>query len=353
MSEIFNMLAGDAFSTASMIDPVNKTPYVPNFLEANMTFEEDRLTTGVAAVDEEGGQLTIIKTAKRGDQPERRAKDPKRKTRFFEVPSLPQSDRIMAIELDGLRQTGEAKLLMNLQTEMLSRFAAMRADMALTKEHHRLGCVQGVLADADGTVIYDWFDEFGIAKPESTSFKLSTASTDVPLICNGVVRKIQAAAKGRWTMNSRVVALCGDDFFDKFTRHSSVKETFLGWQQAQALRAGLGENGNASGAYSVFHFGGIDWVNYRGQEDYTASNAATKVGVPTGTARFFPTGVKGAFRKALAPHPSMSHINQPGQEDYPLILLDKEREMHVDLELYSYPLFMCALPEVLQTGTAA
>jgi hypothetical protein len=43
-------------------------------------------------------------------------------------------------------------------------------------ENMRLGAVQGLLADADGTTIYNWATEFGQTIPAEVDFDLDAAS---------------------------------------------------------------------------------------------------------------------------------------------------------------------------------
>ncbi|EFO31341.1 phage protein GP20 [Roseibium sp. TrichSKD4] len=348
MSEIFNLLSDDAFSMASMIKPVNEVAYMPHFLEKAMTFDTDYIRTGIASVDvDKDGNLAIIQTSERGTPAKRTGKSGKRTAELFAVPGLSVSDQVKAIELDGIRETGEITVLEQMQKEILKRFAKLRRRMALTKEFHRMGAAQGVLLDADGSVIYDFYKKFGIEKPAEIQFDFTKADLTAP--CNAVVRAVQKGCKGNWTSASSVLALCGDEFWDKLTGHKGVKESYLNWEAATGLRKGLAANSEETGVFDTFRYKGIDWVNYRGQDDYTDDEEG-KVGIPTNKARFLPRNVEGAFKKAVAPHPDLENINTTGREDYPLIVPDTDRKLFVELELYSYPLHLCALPGALQTG---
>ena len=131
-------------------------------------------------------------------------------------------------------------------------------------------------------------------------------------------------------------ALAGDEFWDRFTTSKEVERTYLNQVAAAELRQG--------NAFGTFDFGNITWVNYRGTDDEDVGVAPSKV-------KFFPVGAKGVFQRALSPGESFDWVNTKGQESYGLIVPDRDRNQYVDVEMYSYPLYMCTQPEVLLSGT--
>ena len=58
------------------------------------------------------------------------------------------------------------------------------------------------------------------------------------------------AAQAGMVPGLRIKALCGDNFWDWFTNHANVRETYLNWEAASDLRQG--------NAFSEFTFGDID-----------------------------------------------------------------------------------------------
>jgi hypothetical protein len=215
-------------------------------------------------------------------------------------------------------------------------------DLELTWEHHRLGAVQGILADADGTTIFDYFSEFGVTQPTEVDFDFSTlAAGDVrPKIESEIVRPLIRAAKGAFTTGSRIVALVGDEFWDQFVNHEEIRTTFLNHQAAAALREPT--------AFGTFRFAGIDWVNYRGTDDEST------VAIDASSAKFFPASAPGVFKVAWAPAEFVPVVNQPGVPVRPLTLPDPSgREAFVDVEVYSYPLYICTRPLTLRSAALA
>jgi hypothetical protein len=86
----------------------------------------------------------------------------------------------------------------------------MRNKHSITLEHLRMGALKGVILDADGSVIYDLYDEFGIT-PAVINFDLTNA-TNVKKKCADVLRHIEDNLKGEFMTG--VHCLCSPEFFD-------------------------------------------------------------------------------------------------------------------------------------------
>jgi hypothetical protein len=238
---------------------------------------------------------------------------------------------------------------MSAQNEVARRMSGpvgLQSEVEMTHENMRLAALQGILTDADGSTLYNWFTEFGISPPAEIAFDLAganAAGTTVgaagklrPFIQKNVTRPMVRAAKGAFGPGAQIYALCGDNFYDDLTNHGDVRATYLNWLAAQSLR----ENQ----AFEEFPFGGVTWVNYRGTDD------GTTVGINTDKCKFFPVNAPGIFQVAWSPAEFFQFVNTPGQALYPLITVDEKRNAYVDIEIYSYPLHICTRPEVLYSG---
>ena len=332
--DIFN---NDAFSTTSLVAAIEKVPFLPQYLSDLEIFEDDPVRTESVWVEERDGQLTLIKTSKRGAPLPQRTTE-KRTARGFKTTRIAKGDRLMAAELQGIRAFGSETELMAVQTEVARRLAGptgLMREVQLTWENMRLGAVQGIVVDADSSPIINWFDEFGIAQPAEIGLDIAAIATGSlrKTLAKEIVRPMTRAAKGLLLPTSQIYALCGDDFFDDLTSHDDVRQTYLNWQAATELRTGT--------AFSAFRFGGISWINYRGTDDNST------VAVPVDDAKFFFRGAPGLFRQAWSPAEFFGFINTPGLPVYPKIVLDDDREAYVDIEVYSYPMFICTRPGTL------
>jgi hypothetical protein len=338
-----NLFRQDAFSALELTTFVERTPYQPTGLGDLKIFLDKPIRTTALAVEERAGQLVVIPTSERGAPLKERTTE-KRKMRYFETPRLAHADTLNASELQNIREFGTESVLMQLQTEVARRLAGptgLTSNMEYTWELHRLGAVQGILLDADGTVLYNWFDEFGITQPAEIAFSLNATTPkdgDLRKKCNALVRAMMKAAQGAWTPSTRVQAICGDDFWDALTTHQDVLKTYFNWEAAKELRQG--------GAYASMAFGDIDWLNYRG------SNDNTTIAVGTDKVKFFPVNAPGVFERALAPGESFEWVNTPGKPIYVLPIMDRDRNTFWRQEAYSYPLHICTRPEMLLRGRA-
>lgn len=340
--DIFNQ---NPFKMVSMLQAIENVPYQPQRLGELGIFTPNPVRTETVAIEKRDGVLSIIKTSPRGAPLAQRTKE-LRNIRNFNTVRIAKSDTLTASELSGIREFGSESELVQVMNEVARRLmgpTGLSADVELTHEYHRLGAIQGKVYDADGTtLIYDWFTELGVSQPAEINFDLdnaSPASGVVRKLCNSVTRAMMKAAQGAWIPSTRVHALCGDAFWDSLTAHKEIRETYLNTQEAASLRAG--------NAYEVFSYGGITWENYRGTDD------GTSVAIGTDKVKFFPVGAPGAFLEVFSPGEQFSHLGQLGQRMYPLIVPDRERESYVNIEAYSYPLYVCTRPLMLQSGKRA
>lgn len=336
-----NVFTQDAFTTIQLTGYVERNPYVPTGLGELGLFTPRPVRVRAVAVEERDGKLTIIQTSPLGAPPQQRGTE-QRKARLFQTTRLATADTVYATEIEGVRDFGQESALVQIQQEVTRRISGptgLQQELELTRERHRLGAVQGVVLDADNSVIYDWFEEFGIPRPEVIYFDLAARQEgSLRPICNRLVRAMARASQGAFTNSTRVVGLCGDDFWDKLTTHPDVEKTFLNWSAAEELRRG--------GAFSAMPFGGIDWINYRGTDD------GSTIAIPGDEVRFFPRGAPGVFEVAYAPAEFIPWVNTLGKQEYVIPVIDRDRNAWWKAELYSYPLFMCTRPEVLRSGSA-
>lgn len=336
-----DVFKADAFSMASLLAAIKNVDYKPQFLGSLKLFEDAPQRTRTVMVESRDDELALIQTSPIGAPLAQLSAD-KRKVRDFRTVRIAKQSRIEADELQDIRAFGEESELQQVQVEVARRLQRLTDDVELTWEHHRLGAVQGILADADGSPIVNYFTEFGVVQPDEVIFDFDSLSGgDLRALIEGsIVRPMIRAAKGAFTTGSRIVALCGDDFWDAFIANEEVRASYLNWEAAASLREGT--------VFSTFRFAGVEWMNYRGTDD------GSTVAIGASDAKFFPVNAPGTFKVAWAPAEFLPVVNQPGVPLRPLTLPDPSgREAFVDIEVYSYPLFICTRPLTLRRGTLA
>lgn len=334
-----DVFSGRAFHMHELTAALNRTPHLPTFLGDQNIFEPKPVRTIQVSIEQKAGTLSLIQTSERGaplQQGDRETRD----IRDFRTVRIAKGDTLHAYEIEGIRAFGSESELQQVQTEVAARMINLNNDVELTMENMRLGGIQGIVLDANGATIRNWFTEWGIAQPAEIDFELDVATTDVRAKCNAVVRAMTRASAGAWiTGRTEVHALVGDNFFDNLTGHDMVRDTWLNQQAAAELRQG--------NAFSSFSFGGIVWHNYRGTDD------GSTVAVGAEVAKFYPVNAPGVFQVAQSPGETFDFVNTPGQRVYAMLVPDRERNAWVKPEVYAYPLFICTRPGMLQRAKRA
>ncbi|TAA45652.1 major capsid protein [Pseudoxanthomonas winnipegensis] len=331
-----DVFSDDAFGLFELTGALERIPFQPSLLGQLNIFTPKPISTTSFAIENRGGTLNLINTTPRG-APLPQASPGPRDLRYFGTVRLAKGDRLNASEIQNLRAFGSETEFAQVQAETLTRMAKLRADLDLTLEYHRLGALQGIVLDANGDVLFNWFDEWGIAQPAEIDFNLDAATTDVRGMLRDVKRSMQRAARGGWTPGTSVGALAGDAFFDALINHPQIKETKLNTDAGAPLLE------NIQG-YSSIEIEGITFINYRGADDLD------EIAIDTDKVKFFPMGGRDLFQHVMAPGETFDVVNTPGRPFYALTIPDRDRNAFVGLEIYSYPALVATRPQMLLRG---
>lgn len=342
--DIFN---DDAFSLSTMGTAVENMPYRPDGLGAMNIFTPDMLRTKTVAIESREGALSLIKTSARG-APLEQATHGKRTMRSFETVRIAKGDRILASELAFIREFNEEQKVMELQKELAKRLGGgdgsngygLLDDVELTLENMRLGAVQGKFLDSDGSVLVDWTNEFdGVGSVTSVAFNMVAAAGEFEAQCIAMIREVMVASKGAWRNGTVLHALCGDAFYDAVRKVPEIRETYKNQMMAHQVPGAV--------PFTKFTYGGIVWENYRGTDD------GSTVAIATAECSIFPVNAPGVFVEAFSPGEKFEHIGQTANRIYPELVRDVQRDTYVDLDIYSYPLYLCTRTNMLRKGTIA
>jgi len=330
MLDVFNT---DAYSTISLTNAIQTLPYVPSRMSQLGIFKVTPIKTTVAAIERKGKKLGLVPAQVRGSGTAATSpRDPKRILRHLECVHLPINDEVLADEVQNIRAFGSEDTTETVADLINSRLETMKQSIELTKEYHRVGALQGVVLDADGsTELYDLFDMFGITET-THNFDFTLNAQDMKVQSQAIIRLMDTALGG--IPRTGIRAMCGDNFWDAFISHASVQGAFERFQDNQFAR----EQQNRGG-FDAF---GITWENYRGEVGGTPF-------IPTGECRFYPVGVPNLFQEIYAPAPFMETVNTLGKPWYA-----KQKVLDMDLgvmlHVESNPLFICSYPETLIKG---
>lgn len=327
---MLDVFKSDAFNLTSLVAAINKIPYVPTRLGKLGLFVDEGISTLTAAIEMQGGTLTLVPTAARGAPGPAKNLD-RRNVRDFRTVHLPQRVSVMADEVQGLRAFGKETEEEVAMAYLTKKMAVARRDLDLTHEWQRMGALKGQVLDADLSTIYNFFTEFGVSQ-STQNIALSVSTTKVLQAVIALKRTVEAKLGG--VMSSGIRVLCSAEFFDAFTSHAAVIEAYK-YQQSNFLRTD-----NRDG----FEFGGVIWEEYRGQIGATRFIAANK-------AYAVPEGVPDLFKTLYSPAPYLETVNTIGVPFYAKRkTLDYDTGLEVQVQ--SNPLHMCTRPDAIVELTA-
>ncbi|SDJ61076.1 major capsid protein [Pseudomonas indica] len=313
----------EAFSVDSLLVVINEEHEVPGQIAASGLFTEEGSTTVTQQVEKDGDVLELVAAVPRG-APGQVVIGPKRQQIPFNCVHLPETFSILADEIQGIRATGSRTELQGVQDVVNARLRKTRLQLDITHEYQRIGSIKGKILNKDGAVLVDLFQTFGIKQQR---LPMEFGSVDVSVRA-AVALDMQEDALGNVT-STGAIAWCGKNFWSKLISDASVKEPYLAWEAASALR---GDRRMA------FEFGGVLWTRYRGK-----LNGVPFVG--DDEAYLTAVGVPDLYKTVFAPANYMETVNTLGVPYY-----SKLERMQFDKgvagEAQSNPLHLCTRPRV-------
>ena len=331
--DIFN---DDAFSVNQLSQTITDIPRVPTQLGDEGLFNEYGIATTTMMIERQGSSIKLVPTAPRGG-----VREPVslggRKLIPVAANHLPQSGSVLADEVQGIRAFGSETEVDSVQRLVQRKLTAMKNNIDLTLENHRIGALKGQVLDADGSKLLDIYDLFGMTQVTQFFDVASAASaTDPKQQSIKLKRAIQAALGGRSFRRVRVKA--SEGFFDKLVGHDKMKKAWDLWNSGAFARQDQSEGD--------FEFAGVVYQVYAG---------GTSAGdfIPDGLAYAYPEGVPNMFQTAYAPADYIETANSNGAPYY----AKQERmkfDRGVELESQSNPINLNTLPEaVIKLSVAA
>ncbi len=334
MPNILDVFAADGFSTSELTTAINKLPYVPSRLASVFPFKG--IITTTVQLERSKGKISLIPAKTRGAGGTSVLPATKRDLIPFNVVHLPHGGSLLADDLMGVRAFGTDSTLQTISTMTNEVMQRLRNDQEVTQEYHRIGAIQGIVLDADGsTPLIDLFDGFNITR-QQVSFDFSDPLEEIKKACTSVRRLIEDNLGA--VSFTGIVAQVGNGFWDALINHEEVKAAYDRWQDGEFAR----RDQRAGQAIPQFMFADIMFENYRG-----------KVGavpfVPDNEAEFYPTGIPDLFTHFGAPADYIETVSTLGKQVYV-----KQERMPMDrgivFESQSNPAMLCSRPEVLIQG---
>lgn len=331
--DIFN---DDAFAVSQLSQTITDLPDVPTKLGDKGLFDEYGISTTSIMIERQGSSLKLIQTSPRGGVPEPVALG-KRKLIDLRTTHLSESWQVLADEVQNVRAFGSETEVDQVKKLVQRKLQAVRDNMDLTLEYHRVGALKGLVLDADGSTILDVYAAFGMTQ-QTIFFNQTIAANAEPIVS---IRELKRAMKsklgGRSFTGIRVI--CSEEFFDDFVGSDKMEKAWALWNNGAYFRADPADDAD-------FQFAKVSFEIYSGGTDGADF-------IPAGEAYAYPLGVPRMFQTAFAPADYMETVNTPG---IPFYAKQEPMRMNkgVEGEAQSNPLTFNSLPEaVIKLKSAA
>lgn len=252
----------------------------------------------------------------------------KRSAKSWNIPHMPLEDTILAADVIGVRAFGETQVE-TVQGKVMQKLRGMRNRIDRTLAYRRAKAKQGLILDADGSVIANYYTDFGVTQTV-VDFDLGTATTNVLAKCQDVIDQIEDNLDGE--MHTSIEVEVDRAFYDALVAHKNVREVFTGWSAAEAR---LG-NSNTSG----FTFGGLKFVVNRDKVGTTAVIPDAKTGYA------YPRGTQDTFITALAPADFNETVNTLALPFYAKQDV-KKFDRGFDLHVQANQMMLCTRPNAI------
>lgn len=337
-----DIFQNDAFRAMDLSEAINLVPNQWGLIGEMGLFVDKPVRGFDFSVESKSGVLQIISSST-PSTPLPGQNRGKRKLKKFDTARFGLKSKITAADIDGIRAFGKMTELKQVAGEVADRQTELKGSVDITREYLRAGALQGQVKDADGSVIVDLHDEFGIEK-KSVDFALGSGATDLMKKSREVTRHIKLSLMG--DVSTGVSSLIHPDFTDKLMGHEDFKDRYRHYQNAN------GGDPLRDDTSDGFSFGGILWKEYLAeggvpQED---GSLVTHSFVPEAEAMFFPTGTRQTFRQFNGSADYMDMVNLPGQPNYSNVFRDVQENRFVDVEAMMQTMPMCLRPGVLVRG---
>ena len=350
---ILDIFTGDAFSSVTMAEAIVDSQYVPNRLSEMGIFTKEGLTTLDFAIERRETGLSLVPVSPRGapiPQHTHGISDLQK----FTTTRIAKGDRILASELDFVRQFGDTEVQNRAQEIIARRLGTGRGDegilndIGLTYEKMMLEMVKtGNFVDKDGNILINCGAEMRSQADikNNVPFVIPTETFNFSTLTNGALREklnkigrdISRKSRGKITANSMIHVLVGDDFFDALGKNAEIRNHYS--------RNVAVEYVEGNDAWNKISYAGFTFENYRGTDDQSTVDIALKEG------HAFPTNTRGVFKHYMAHGESFQDLGTVGREYYVDINPDLVHDRYVDIEVCTYPALFCTQPYTLRKFT--
>ena len=311
---------------------IDLTPEV-NQIDRQFSIFEDSLfdmrpTTQTAILfDINSTTTTLLPAAERGSRGSTYGKDDIVETRALPLAYFKHSDTVTQEDILGVRQSGTADGMRQVDVAIAEKLAKMRRQADQTSEYLKLKAVaEGKCVSPDGQVFADMFAEFGIART-NVSLDVANGTADMHAKLRQIKRQIRDNLKNGGIMSGYDLYLA-PDLYEAFITHASMKESYKYYAAQQTpLRDDVTDS---------FRTGGVNIISLDGSFKLPTGSTVDLVASDTG---FVVPRVQGLFRGYYGPSSKLSRTHRDGAvEPMYAFSYDDGRDEAVEMTIEMAPL---------------
>lgn len=329
-----NYFENKAFELIELVRAINLRKHKPMQVGSLGIFRTRGSLTTKIATEERGSAVTLIQTSEPGAPAEQQT-PPKRTVRLARAPQIKREALITAAELRDLRAYGSETAQATLEQIRDEYLMDLGDSVDVTHEHMLFGALTGVLKDADGTTLLDYFDFFGETQESEFDLNLdSSTEGEVTGIVRGIVRTCINNLGADGALVDHVHCYASPETMDALVKSKDFRESYKFDGPSSMLREGT--------VFRPILWQDVIWEEYRlGNSGFSGGAwlAANK-------AIFFPVG-PAIYDLHFAPGDFLDAIDAPGLPMYARAATDPEMNRWLKLHVQSNPLPIVTRPKCL------
>lgn len=316
------------FSVEELTAAISSLPFEPKQLAQLGWFENDSVRTTVVKIERESeasfGVVASVARGSRGESAGRATRDGE----FFEIGFVRIEDVFRADEVQGVRAHGTDGQLETVDAGLMKVLRRGKARIGTTLEHMRIGALKGQVLNKDGTVLWDFWNKFGLSPNTAT---LDLASSTVKLRSAIDVLTEQSANELGDAEPTSYEAIIGAPAFRALVESKAAREEYLAQVTAGAAAGRSMED--------VFDYGGVRWHKAKTRSSVHSSVAR----IEDNKAYIVPRGIPDFLIGRFGPADWIDSVNLPGVPVYAKSKVNAD-ETGWDVDMKSCPFFAPTRP---------
>lgn len=338
-----------------LTDILKEVPRNISIIEGLGLFEDVFVTQKKIEIQRNSYGVHLIKDKNWEAKAQTIVSKPKRGYLQVSIPSFAVQDAIKPQDIDGVASISdihEAQGLLEVAEVRVEKLTYLNDSFDLTKDVARMQMLlKGTVYAPDGTLAtsygdtVDFYQEMGVTR-QTHDLKL-TGANDPRISCSQLVRKMREALRNVNGGNySKLILLCGTDFFDIVYTNPFVTEAIKYFQQdLNKLLLKTPDNINNKPDFRTVELWGLVFID-AGTGGYDQADGEFQAWLEPNKAIALPTGVRGMFKTYYAPANTFASINKRAQPRYYFERVNAEDDL-IQMKIESNFMNACIYPQAI------